>query len=147
MFGDFEKGDKLAKELVNNNFTDYTRLFEIALQYYFDRMYDKAIQFSQLAFSHLDTSDTGFKLNLTSFLGACNLEKEDYEQAHDLLKKALEIDPKDQISIINLAKVYVAQNKKTEAKMILQQAINDVGPYDEQNKRIFIDLLEALEEK
>ena len=118
-FGNIDKGDKLSQSLINNDFFDYERLFEIGTSYFWINRYDKAIQFYLFAFDHLDSLDTDYKLKLTSNLGACYLEIKDYDQAINWLNKALVINPEDPISLINLSKVYISKNDKSEAKRLL----------------------------
>jgi len=146
--GDSDEFDRLVQSLISGGFSDYRRLFFIGYLYAGMSRVEEAIQIYDYALQHVDPFDKDYALKLTSNTGAFYLEKKDYERAKIWLEKALAISPHDLISLGNLAKVYLAENRIAQAKNLLLQARKYVSNEDErskQNIKYFLDRIDLRE--
>jgi len=73
-------------------------------------------------------------------LGVKYLSELNYEEAVVAFNKAIEIDPKQAEAYVELARVYVAQENKDEAKKVLYKASKSVGADNEALNKAFEEL-------
>jgi len=121
-----EKNEE-AKKWANKYFESKTEssdfIYNTANDLYRMGEFDLAIKFYKKSLSLVDKSLTFKLMQLNSNMGTCYLEMEDYETGLIYLQKALEFNPFDAISHINIGRTYMLLDNKTKAKEYLNKAI------------------------
>lgn len=105
--------------------SDPRAYYERALWMYKNRDYDGCTEYIQELLSEYQFEDTVTEANLYLLLGNCYYEQENYQDAVDVLEKALEYDRQNRAIYRDLAIVYAGMEQGDNAQEVLNAAIEN----------------------
>ena len=107
------------EDVVKSNPKNHEALLSLGHLLNDNRFYDRAIQKYELYLK-----DHSNNVDVIVDLGVCYFELKKYDKAINIIKSALEINPKHQIANFNLGIVNLANNNSTEARLWWEKAKN-----------------------
>lgn len=114
--------DSLANRLIESRWDDYERILEIGLIYYEFSEYENSLRFHEAGYEHVPDWDRWYGLKYTSNIGTMYLQMGDLDEASKWMNAALEIEPADPITLVNLGIVYYMQEENDKSLEIFRRA-------------------------
>jgi tetratricopeptide (TPR) repeat protein len=120
--GEFEKANEIFKKKLDKNLNNYKYWNQISTCYILQGKHTQAKRFLNLA---LGTAKTNIqKSSVINNIGVIHLKNQNYQEAKDYFKKAIELSKKSMTPRYNLAQIYLKFTFYKKAKIELTELLH-----------------------